>query len=379
MAEMTSAERVKTVIMGGEPDRVPVSAPILPWALSQLYGRNSFMDSICDPEKIAKAAVWACQEVGIDGVMTMIDTQMTWEAIAEASGMTYSATYWEDFEPAQPHRLYEGDPLKNVVYGDPLIKTMKDAEKLVSADPYKHGRLNVVIKVIELANEKLKGKWTVGGFYDVPPTPVGTFMGHTQMFIAMEKDLELFKKVEDVVIKTSFEFAKAQIKAGAASLGTVCEFAQWVGSDMFLSKPVWVHAAHPPELCVRLFKEFGMPTALHPCSVGSCLPGIKAFKAWLDHTQVFIMPEGGGAVALAEAKEQLAPAVMCGNFSPVDIMLHGSPSDVEEACVELIQKCAPGGRYMLGPGCEVPIDTPPQNVQAMMNVAKKYGKYPIKI
>jgi len=58
MGEMTSAERVKTVIMGGEPDRVPVSAPVLPWALSQLYGRNSFMDSIRDPEKIAKAAVW---------------------------------------------------------------------------------------------------------------------------------------------------------------------------------------------------------------------------------------------------------------------------------------------------------------------------------
>jgi uroporphyrinogen decarboxylase len=379
MAGMTSAEREMTVAMGGEPDRVPVSIMGLPWALEQLYGRNSFVDCVRDPEKLAKAAAWNCEEAGSDDVGVFTDTQLTWEAIAEASGLTYPATLWEDFEPAHPHRLYEGDPLKTVAFGDPLVKTLKDAEKLVPADPYKHGRLPVVLKAIELTKEKLNGKWAVGGVYDVPTCPVASLMGWTQMFIAMEKDLELFKKVEEVVIKTSYEFAKAQLKAGATMLATVCHFPQWVGSEMFLSKPVWVHVDHPPELCERLFKEFGVPTALHPCSVGCSLPGIRAFKMWLDHTPAFNMPEGGGADALAEAKEQLAPAVMIGNIPPVDIMMHGSPSDVEEACVELIQKCAPGGRYILGTGCEIPIGTPPENVQAMVNSARKYGKYPIKL
>jgi len=60
-------------------------------------------------------------------------------------------------------------------------------------------------------------------------------------------------------------------------------------------------------------------------------------------------------------------------------MMHGSPSDVERDCMELIQKCAPGGRYILGTGCEIPIYTPPENIQAMVNTAKNYGKYPIKI
>jgi uroporphyrinogen-III decarboxylase len=51
----------------------------------------------------------------------------------------------------------------------------------------------------------------------------------------------------------------------------------------------------------------------------------------------------------------------------------GKKPDVEEASIELLQKCAPGGRYTLGTGCEIPIDTPLENVQAMVSAAKKYG------
>lgn len=379
MAEMTSAEREMIAVKGGEPDRVPVSVLGLSWALGQLYGRNSFMDCILDPEKLAKATIWNCEDVGSDDAIVFTDTQVTWEAIAEASGLPYPVTFWEDYEPSHPHRLYEGDPLETVAYGDPLVKTLKDAEKLVPADPYKHGRLPALLKAIELVNKKLKGQWAIAGVYEIPTCPVACLMGWTQMFIAMEKDLELFKKVEDVIIKTSYEFAKAQLKAGAAMLTTVCHFPQWVGSDMFLSNPVWMHADHPPELCERLFNEFGVPTAIHPCSVGSCLPGIKAWKTWLGHTSAFIMPTGGGADDLVEAKKELTPATIIGNVHPIDIMLHGTPSDVERDCMELIQKCAPGGRYILGTGCEVPLYTPSENIQAMVNTAKKYGMYPIKL
>ena len=95
-----------------------------------------------------------------------------------------------------------------------------------------------------------------------------------------------------------------------------------------------------------------------------------------------IIPEqlgGGGADDLAEAKRELAPAVISGNLSPVGLMVHGSPSDVEAACIELIQKCAPGGRYVLSAGCGIPIDAPQGNVQAVVDTVKRYGRYPIKI
>lgn len=377
MAEMTSLERLSILAQGGEPDRVPVGLLMHPWSYGQLY--NSFQDYSRDVEKEVKAAVWAFEEVGNDIVSLSEETTIMAEAIAEASGMPYPTTYWDDFSPAHAHRLYEGDPLQTIAYGDPLVKTMKDAERLVPADPYKHGRLPKRLEAIKLTSKKLEGKAVVDGMFESSVSCGGILMGWTQMFIAMKYNLPLWKKVEDVILKSNYAFIRAQVEAGCGHLGTVVHFPQWVGSEEFLANPVWMHADRPAELIERVAKEFDRGVMVHPCTVGPFLNGIKAFKTWLNHTPAFYMPTGGGAEDLAEAKRELAPAVMMGNLPPVCLMVHSSPSDVEAACIELIQKCAPGGRYVLSVGCGVPIHTPQENVQAVIDTAKKYGRYPINI
>jgi uroporphyrinogen decarboxylase len=379
MTKMTSLQRVMTAAKGQEPDRVPVFGFFNDWAWGQLYGKDSFMEYSLDPERLANVMVWGCKELGFDSAAANPDTLVTWEAIAEASGLSYPTSKWKDFIPTHPHRLYEGDPIRDTAYGNPLIKTLKDAQKLKPADPYKHGRFPVILKAIELAKKELDEKYPIGGVSDVPVHVGGCLMGWTQMFIAMDKDLELWNTVKDVIVKTVYEFGKAQIKVGVGGLGAISELPHKVGSEAFLNNPVWVEADHPPGIMKRLWDEFQVNTTLHACSVGPFEPGIEAWKTYLAHCHAFFMPECGGADALARAKDQLAPAMMIGNVHPVDVMLHGSPSDVEEACIDLIIKCAPGGRYVLSPGCGLPLDTPVENVQAMMNTAKKYGTYPINV
>jgi uroporphyrinogen decarboxylase len=376
MAEMTSAERLSISAQGGEPDRVPMALLLHPWSYGQLY--NSFQDYSLDVEKEVNAAVWSYEEVGIDNVPLAMDTTIVAEAIAEASGMPYPTTYWDDFTPQHAHRLYEGDPLESIAYGDPLIKTIEDAERLVPADPYKHGRLPDRLEAIKLVNKRLKGKAIAGGSFESSVSCGGILMGWTQMFIAMKYNLPLWNKVEDVILKSNYAFIKAQVESGCGGLGTVVHFPQWVGSEAYLANPVWMHADRPTELIERVAKEFNRGVSVHPCTVGPFLNGVEAFKTWLDHTPSFSMPTGGGADDLATAKRELAPAVMVGNLPPVCLLVHSSPSDVEAACIELIQKCAPGGRFFMGAGCEVPIESPQENVQALIDTTKKYGKYPIK-
>lgn len=36
---------------------------------------------------------------------------------------------------------------------------------------------------------------------------------------------------------------------------------------------------------------------------------------------------------------------------------------------------APGGGFILGPGCALGTDTPPANSHALVESAKKYGRY----
>jgi uroporphyrinogen decarboxylase len=284
---------------------------------------------------------------------------------------------WKDFIPTDSHTLYEGDLVKDPAYGNPIIETLKDAEKLVPADPYKHGRLPVMLKAIELANKELKGEWPVLGMVENPISVAGGLMGWTQAFMAMEKDIALWKRVEDVVIESSYAFAVAQKKAGAPFGVSHTELPPRVGSKEFFAHPEWVQADHPPELYKRLWDEEQFGVSLHACTVGPFVDGMEAWKTMLDHIPSFFFAESGGADALALAKKELAPATVLGNVHPVDILLHGTPLDVEEACVELIQKCGPGGRFQLGPGCMYALDTPYENIKAMVDSAEKYGTYPI--
>jgi hypothetical protein len=78
---------------------------------------------------------------------------------------------------------------------------------------------------------------------------------------------------------------------------------------------------------------------------------------------------------VALAKKKLG-RILClkGNVSP-SLLAFGSSEEVEDCCRKLIDDCASGGGFILSSGCEVPINARPENVGAMITVAREYGKY----
>jgi len=59
--------------------------------------------------------------------------------------------------------------------------------------------------------------------------------------------------------------------------------------------------------------------------------------------------------------------------------LPGSIDEVREEVIRRIKALAPGGGYILAPANHIQPDVPPENVVALFNFARKYGKYPIKL
>jgi uroporphyrinogen-III decarboxylase len=77
---------------------------------------------------------------------------------------------------------------------------------------------------------------------------------------------------------------------------------------------------------------------------------------------------------MAQAKKILGDKCCIAGNVPTSLLSTGTPKEVKEYCRKLIEVCAPGGGYILSSGASLE-KAPPDNLRAMMEAAKEYGKY----
>ena len=75
-----------------------------------------------------------------------------------------------------------------------------------------------------------------------------------------------------------------------------------------------------------------------------------------------------------KAKEVLGGHQCIQGGVPSSLLEVGSPSEVEEYCKKLIKVCGKGGGFILGPSSSIDC-AKPANIKAMVDAAKKYGRY----
>jgi len=78
---------------------------------------------------------------------------------------------------------------------------------------------------------------------------------------------------------------------------------------------------------------------------------------------------------MKKAKEILGDNMCISGNVPSALLVYGSPVEVEDCCRQLIRDCAEGGGFILGVECEVPWDSKPENVRAMLTSVEKFGQY----
>jgi uroporphyrinogen decarboxylase len=60
-----------------------------------------------------------------------------------------------------------------------------------------------------------------------------------------------------------------------------------------------------------------------------------------------------------------------------NLLVHGSPSEIEAQVARLMREIAPGGGYIFSTSNSVLMDVPQRNLEAMLSAARRYGRYPI--
>ena len=74
---------------------------------------------------------------------------------------------------------------------------------------------------------------------------------------------------------------------------------------------------------------------------------------------------------MQKATEDMAGLVICGNLDPVTVFLQGTPEDVYQGVIANAQ--AGGSRWISAGGCEIPDETPIENLKAQSQALRDLG------
>jgi uroporphyrinogen decarboxylase len=90
-------------------------------------------------------------------------------------------------------------------------------------------------------------------------------------------------------------------------------------------------------------------------------------------------PNEKGAMDIRGVKRKYGDRIcVIGNLD-LNILGMGTPEETDREVKELIRDLGPGGGYMISSGNSLASYLKPENVLAMSQAIRKYGKYPIRV
>jgi uroporphyrinogen decarboxylase len=145
---------------------------------------------------------------------------------------------------------------------------------------------------------------------------------------------------------------------------------------------IWQSPTTFRELALPLLKhvtqlayDLGIPTHVHSCGPEKELVKMAAEETRLTVIDPLEIPPMGDC-DLAELKRRFGDQIVLkGNLHTSEVMLRGSAADVVAAAKKAIDDAGKGGGFILSTGDQCGRDTPDENLHAMVETARTYGKY----
>ncbi|RME43043.1 MAG: hypothetical protein D6791_16415 [Chloroflexi bacterium] len=358
---MNSVERTLTVLDGGIPDRVPVD--LHNFMMTAQASGMDFGEYFQKGEAMAAGQIAAWQEFGHDVVLLENGTA----ALAEACGC--GVEYLSNSAP---------------VVREPALKSPADISSLEVPDPCQVHPLKENLKATRLVVEAIGDRAFVMGRADQGPFSLAAMLLGMERFLfllgralprksrsgrVIPGDAELARQIHGLLafcLEVTARYAEAQMDQGAhmTSIGDSLSGPD-VCSPRLYREFAWGYARE----LVRRLKRKNIMVAYHICgNATSIVPD---------------MVETGAAVLELDYKVDLRQVkkatqgrtAVLGPIDPSGVLALGTPEEVEASCRQAIEIMAPGGYFILGPGCALPPGTPAENVRTLIEAAKRYGKY----
>ena len=341
---MNSIERTLRTLSFQPVDRVPVDLHNF-MVTPRFLGVTDYAEFFRDGEAMAEAQIKAWERYGHDVVMVENGTA----ALAEACGV--QVEYLKDSAP---------------VAKTPAISSLDEVDNLKVPDPYKDPLLSELLKTTRIVVEEIGDRVFVMGRADQGPFSLACEIRGMSAFLldlALGKKLDKIHQLLDFCRSVSERYVIAQIEQGAhaTSIGDSPS-----GPDV-ISPKYYREFAYPyVKDLVNNIKKKDIILAYHIC--GNSTPIIEDMVS----TGTAILEIDQKADQQASKAAAAGKATLLGPIDPSEVMANGTPELVMEKCNEALENLSPGGGFILGPGCALPTNTPDENIDAMIEAAKKF-------
>lgn len=342
---MNSIERIRTVMNGGIPDRIPVMTHNFLMAAKE--ADVTMEEYRSTPDIIAKALIDACIKYGTDGILLDVDTALL--ASACGADVVYPkdlAAITKDFQPRSIEEII--DDLEKV--------DLRNSDRV-------NIYLDAVHKISKWCNEN---KIFLRANADQGPFSLGCLLVGMNEFLCDlldEDEEENILALMEHTTKIALQMHHLCFEAGAhcTSYGNSSSGCSVVSPDIFR------RFAKPFEIKLHeQLKADGIPTICHICG-------------WTDPMQADLVEIGCPMYEFdAQTDIQLARQIgkghyaLSGNLDPT-MLCNGSVDEVKAAAKELLDMFRGQGGLMIGPGCALPAETSSENIHALVEMTKLYG------
>lgn len=343
---MTPKERMANFSQGLEIDRIPciphmgvTMAPFIGTPLKEYYH---------SAEKMVELELALFKRLRHDGV----SVSATLRGVAEAMGS----------------KMFYPDNNISLMIA-PAINSVEEIELLKPSNPEKDGKLPLILKSLKIIKERIGHEVNVGAGLAGPFSTAASVVGTENLLKWMLKYPKQVHILMEIVTESNNRFIEK-----AAELGLGVGFSDPVSSTSLIS--------------VKQFKEFSAPyikknvdkmksisggrPSIHICGTSKGIwesvmdTGVSSFS--IDNVE-----------EMSDAKEIMGDRVIIsGNVPPVDVIQLGTGEDVLKSAKDCIMKTYGAKKgYILSSGCQIPMNTPMENIDALMDAARIYGSYPI--
>ena len=296
---------------------------------------TNLKENLINPEMQYKSLSMLIDKFCPDGIFPMMDLTVEVESL----GLKL------DF-PQNNNPSVAEHPIKN----EEDLKILKNKWQGIA------GRMKVFIDVME----KIAKKYSIikGGYVIGPFTMAGELMGSTDISIGVMLNPKFILEVLDFSVQIISEYAHALFDAGADMVVVLEPLAVLLSPKQYNK-----FSLSPFKKLVSNLNNKSL--ILHICGNTNHL-----IKPMLDSGVIGLSLD---SIMNFKKLKKIIPKeiALIGNLDPVKIFLQSTPDEVAESTRSLKDNMKDVDNFILSSGCDIPLDTPLENIEAFMKAARE--------